>query len=144
MSAVPQQYGAQAEDEAIVILRRLEPVLARLEDRTREHGAMLASLDGRTREHGAMLASLDERTREHGVLLARLGEIVRDHGVLLAKLNDRLSEHGEAIARLDGRVSGIEIRLAQVPTTWNIAATMLGINAGIVALAFGLVNVLRP
>jgi hypothetical protein len=61
-------------------------------------------------------------------ILRRLEPVLRD-------IQAEQRRQGETVARLDGRVS-------QLPTLVQIVGAVLGINAGIIALGFGLARLI--
>lgn len=99
MNAAP--VPRSPNDEALDILRRIEPVLAAIQADQREMKA----------------------------------EIKEIKGELKGVKSDQI-RHLEMVAELRGRVSNL-------PTIWQIVPVMVAINSAIVALAFGLVALIR-
>ncbi len=62
-------------------------------------------------------------------------DILRRLEPVIARIDAEQRRQGEAIAELRGKVS-------QLPTLVQIIATVLAVNAGIVALSFGVANLL--
>ena len=105
--------GTEHPDEALEILRRLEPVLSKLDERTRVIEERVKSLDERTR--------LIE-TEQH-----RQADV-------LVRLDDRQRKQGEDISELKGRLGEL---LARVPSVWTIAAMILSLfSAAFVLIRF--------
>ncbi|WP_309349076.1 hypothetical protein [Telmatospirillum sp.] len=47
------------------------------------------------------------------------------------------------LAGVGGRLAGVEGQFRQLPTLWQIIGAVLGINAGIMALGFGLARLIH-
>ena len=71
-------------------------------------------------------------------------EILRRLEPVLTSIDKRLVVIEADQRRMGERLASVEGRVSSLPTIWQIVPAMLAINAGIVAIAFGLVNVLRP
>jgi hypothetical protein len=67
-------------------------------------------------------------------------EILRRLEPTLVRLDAGVRKIEIDLVRLDGRVGGLS---SKTPTLLQIIGAVLGINAGILAIAFGLVNVQR-
>ncbi|MBI1207456.1 MAG: hypothetical protein GC191_09245 [Azospirillum sp.] len=76
------------------------------------------------------------RSDESLEILRRLEPILKDIQAEQRRLADAQRKQGEDTAELKGRIS-------QLPTLIQIIGSVLAINAGIVAIAFGLVGVMR-
>ncbi len=106
--------------EALQILRRLEPLIARLA--TKED---IARLDARVEKLDGRVQQVDSRVLQVDDRVERLDGRVE-------KLDDRLRKQGEDVAELTGRVS-------QLPTTWQLLVGVVGIISAVFALLrFGL------
>lgn len=68
-------------------------------------------------------------------------EILRRTEPALGKLDERLRKIETDVARLDGRLTELS---SKTPTIWQIVAAVLGINARIMAIGFGMAKVLAP
>jgi hypothetical protein len=68
-------------------------------------------------------------------------DILRRLEPALIRLDDRVRKVETDISRLDGRLTELS---SKAPTLWQIIGAVLGINAGIVAIAFGLSRILAP
>lgn len=111
MSRQPQR---NSNDEALEILRRLEPVITNLH-----------------REQVEQRRELTEQRSE-----------LSQQRQILTKLNDNVMDLREDVAELKGRVGGIEAQLRHVPTIWQIVGAMTAINAVSIGTAFGIVKLI--
>jgi len=103
-----------ADNEALDILRRLEPMLTRLDART----------EGLERS------------------VQTLGHRIEGVEGDLLKLNDRLQGVEGDIKDINPRLSRLEGQVSQLPTLIQIVTAVLAVNAGIIAIGFGLARAL--
>lgn len=106
-------------DEALDILRRLEPMLSGLITH-------VSKLDERVLKLDERVSTLDERVSK------------------LENFMERADERGRvtdaAIAKLDGRMTELS---ARVPTSLQLISIMLAVNAGILGLGVALASALK-
>lgn len=84
-----------------------------------------------------------DRTDESLEILKRLEPLLRDVQAEQRRQSDGMVRLEARVSAIDGELRELKGRVSQLPTLVQIIGSVLAINAGIVAIAFGLVNVLR-
>ena len=108
-------------DETLEILRRLEPTLNGIVRQLGEVVTRLEKVETRLEKVETRLDGFD----------TRITNIENE----LAKLNERQRLQGE-------RLAGVEGRISELPTLHSVVTTVTTINAGTVAIGFGLAKLL--
>ena len=116
------------DDEALQILRRLEPALSDIKE-------SIGRLDRRVEAVETRLENIEIRV---GNLETRVGNLethVQNIDGRVSQVEKTQWQQGESLAELRGQVS-------QLPNLLQIVTAMVGVNAVIVASAFGLARLI--
>jgi flagellar biosynthesis chaperone FliJ len=111
-----------AQEDAVDILRRLEPVLLSMDER-------IKSMEAEQKDHRARLERIEAEQAEQRKQLAEMAGRIK-------ALEVEQQSQSRQIAHLQGQVS-------QLPNIWQFTAALLALFSVIFAVAGGLVAVLR-
>lgn len=120
---VRKPLSGTPNDEALEILRRLEPVLGSIQVEQQRQGETL-------RVQGDTLRVQGETLRKQGEDIVKLQQDV-------IRIDGRITGLDGRITGVDGRLAGIEGQLRQIPTIWTLASLIFAIfGASFVLIRF--------
>ena len=129
--------GSEHPDEALDILRRLEPVLARVSTDLAEVKGDVKRLDDRLGKVEAHVKNVDDRLGKVETNVKNVDDRLGKVETNVNKLDDALHKVVADVARIEGRMSGIEGQLRQIPTHWQLAGLIFAIfSASFVLIHF--------